>query len=366
MRYLILANNSGGLYRFRKEIITELVNQGNAVYVSTPFDTFVDELRALGITVIEQVMNRRGTNPLQEANVFFSYRTLIKQLKPDYIITYTIKPGIYGGMWARHYRIPYAVNITGLGTAFQKKGVLLDFIVRLWKCALKKANVVFFENQGNANVFLEYNIISTNQVKTLNGAGVNMVDFPFADYPKETDETRLLFVGRVMHEKGVDELLAAVEHLHDAGYKIHLDVVGPYEENYETRLQQLEKRGLLTFYGYQKDVRPYIIQAHVFVLPSYHEGMANTLLECAAMGRPLITTRIHGCMEAVVENETGFLCEVANVDSLVAQLERFLNLPYEKRKEMGKHAHEHIARNYDKQNIVQETLATLTEFCTAR
>lgn len=359
MRYLILANNSGGLYRFRKELMERMIQDGHEVYAVTPFDEFIEELREIGVKLIEQEMNRRGKNPLQELNLMWDYWNIIKKVVPDKIITYTIKPGIYGGFLAKWSKIPYVANITGLGTGFQSCGPLRSIIVWLWKRALRSADSVFFENQENAQVFMNLGIVSDKIVYVLHGAGVNLNDFSYEEYPVDDNLIRFLFIGRVMREKGIDELLKAVENLQQQYANIRLDIVGWCEEDYELKLKELQKQGLVRFYGFQRDVKPYIRQAHVFVLPSYHEGMANTLLESAAMGRPLITSNIHGCLEAVVEGENGFLCEVRNVESLEQQMRRFINLSYEQKREMGRKSHNYVAEYFDKRKVVQETVEIL-------
>lgn len=228
----------------------------------TPFDEYVDELRALGVHLIEQKMNRRGKNPVQELQLLRDYRAIIRRVSPDMIITYTIKPGIYGGLLARRFRIPYAVNITGLGTAFQRKGLLRTMIVQLWKMALQSATCVFFENQENAQVFLDFGITSKDKIHVLHGAGVNLEDFSFEEYPAEGEQTHFLFIGRVMREKGIDELLCAMEQLYQTYPHILLDVVGWCEEAYESRLEEFQQRGFVKYHGFQRDVKPYITQAH--------------------------------------------------------------------------------------------------------
>lgn len=145
MRYLILANNSGGLYHFRKELMERMIQDGHEVYAVTPFDEFIEELREIGVKLIEQEMNRRGKNPLQELNLMWDYWNIIKKVVPDKIITYTIKPGIYGGFLAKWSKIPYVANITGLGTGFQSCGPLRSIIVWLWKRALRSADSVFLK-----------------------------------------------------------------------------------------------------------------------------------------------------------------------------------------------------------------------------
>jgi galacturonosyltransferase len=359
MRYLILTNNSGGLYRFRKDLIKRLLADGHEVYAVTPFDEYVDELRATGCRLIEQGLNRRGTNLLQEAKLLRAYGAIMKQVRPDYVITYTIKPGIYGGMLASRYQIPYSVNITGLGSAFQKKGIFLKGICALWKKALKNVDHVLFQNVENAGVFQKNNIVDASKICILAGSGVNLEDFPFAEYPAETDEIRFLFIGRVMREKGMDELLCAMERLHRKYEKLSLDIVGGCEEDYAPRLKPLQDQGIIRYHGQQRDVQSFIRQAHAFVLPSYHEGMANTLLESGAMGRPLITSKIHGCLEAVVDGETGFLCEAQNTESLIRGMERFLSLPYQEKRQMGIRSHEFVAEHFDKKKVVQNTVEIL-------
>lgn len=359
MKYLIIDNDSSRLYRFRKELMEQLICDGHDLYAATTFDEFVDEIRAIGVQLLEQKMNRRGKNPLQELRLIWDYRKTIKRVLPDVIISYTIKPGIYGGLLAQKMGIPYVVNITGLGSAFQHDGLFRKIIVKLWKMALRSVSCVFFENQGNAEVFLNYRIISRDKIHVLHGAGVNLSDFPFENYPEEREKIRFLFVGRVMREKGIEELLCAMEYLHQKYPNIMLDIVGQCEESYEAQLKQWQKKGFVRYHGFQRDVKPYIRKAHVSVLPSYHEGMANVLLESAAMGRPLITSNIYGCREAVWEGETGFLSEVKNIQSLIEQMERFIHLPYEQRKKMGQRSYEFVAEHFDKKQVVHETMDLL-------
>ena len=200
-RILILANFDVGLYKFRKELIQELLNQGNEVYISLPDGELVRNLEEMGCKFVNTAVDRRGINPKTDAKLMFFYRKLIKKLHPDMVITYTIKPNIYGGLMCRMLRVPYAVNITGLGTAFQSESMVKKLVTFLYKIALKKAKVVFFENIGNKQTFLDLHILKEKQICVLNGAGVNLADYPFSDYPSD-EGTRFLFIGRVMKEKG--------------------------------------------------------------------------------------------------------------------------------------------------------------------
>ena len=162
-----------------------------------------------------------------------------------------------------------------------------------------------------------------------------------------------------MREKGIDELFLAMERLHKENVSCVLDVLGYYEENYAEAIERYKSTGWLRYHGYQKDVRPFIENSHCFVLPSWHEGMANTNLECAAMGRPLITSNIHGCKEAVIDGESGFLCEPKNADSLYDIMKRFCALSQGEREEMGKAGRAHMVNCFDKKEIVKNTIKGL-------
>lgn len=354
-RILILANFDVGLYKFRKELIQELLNQGNEVYISLPDGELVENLKKMGCKFINTSVDRRGINPKTDAKLILFYRKMIKNLCPDMVITYTIKPNIYGGMICRILHVPYTVNITGLGTAFQSESMIKKLVTFLYKIALKKAKVVFFENGGNKQIFLDLNILKENQTCVLNGAGVNLVEYPFCEYPPD-DETRFLFIGRVMKEKGIDELFEAAEKIKKEYSDVFFDIVGPMEEDYKKKIEELVEKDIIKYYGYQKDVKAFIEKSHCFVLPSYHEGMANTLLEAGAMGRILITSNIHGCLEAVEEGKNGYLAEVKDARSLLEQMEKFLALSYEEKRRMAKVSRKITEEKFDKRKIVEKTI----------
>lgn len=360
MKVLILANNSGGLYDFRHQLI-EKVSQHAEIFAATPFDDKVNELKSLGIELLDTPVDRRGINPFRDLRLFCTYLHLLRRIRPDLVITYTIKPNVYGGLACRLRRVPYAANITGLGTAFQKDGMLKKLVARMYRIGLKRAKVVFFENCGNLRVFTELGIVPEEKTCLLNGAGVDLDYFQSAEYPAG-EVTRFLFIGRLMREKGVDELLSAVGDLAREGLPVHLDVVGSPEEDYREILARYQTEGWLTYHGYQSDVRPFIAAAHCFVLPSWHEGMANTNLECAASARPVITSRIHGCMEAVEECVSGYLVRPRDPEDLKRVLREFISLPPDARRAMGLAGRERMKTMFDKQQVVGKTMERLSDW----
>lgn len=359
MKILILANNDVGLYKFRKELIEELLKK-NTVYISLPYGGFVDDLCNMGCEFIDTPIERRGINPFKDTKLLIAYFRMVKKHTPDLVITYTIKPNVYGGMICRLLHIPYAINITGLGTAFEKDGVLKFLVKKMNRIACKKAKVVFFENEENRQFFIEQRIAGEERTYNLNGAGVNLDDYQVVEYPTE-QKICFLFIGRIMKEKGIEELFTAMKKLIDKGIDCYLDVLGGYEESYNNLIQKYEKEGWLHYYGYQDDVRPYIRKCHCFVLPSWHEGMANTNLECAASGRPVITSNIHGCLEAVEDGVTGYLVKKRNSEDLYEVMKRFISLNYKERKNMGLAGRKRMEEMFDKKKVVTNTIIRLEE-----
>ena len=355
MRILILANSDIGLYKFRKELIERLIELNNEIYISLPDGELVKPLVELGCRFIDTPVDRRGVDPRKDIRLLNAYRRIIKDVAPDLVVTYTIKPNIYGSIASRWARKEYSVNITGLGTAFEKAGIVRTIVVNLYRYALKKANVVFFENEGDRDEFLSFKCCRKEQTCVLNGAGVNTENFAYIPYP-DNDKFRFLFIGRVMKEKGVEELFEAMKRL-SSEIPCCLDVVGPFEEDYKDVLEQYEAEGWLKYHGFQSDVKPFIADCDCFVLPSYHEGMANTNLESASSGRPVITSDIPGCRESVIEGKSGLLCTPKDADSLYNAMKKMVNCS--DREAMGVTGRRHMEQVFEKSIVVNETVKML-------
>ena len=358
-RILVLANNDVGLYRFRKDLLASLLWAGHEVYISLPNGGFVSELVRLGCHFVNTPIDRRGMNPVHDSKLFRQYRAILKEVKPDLVLTYTIKPNIYGGLACRMAHIPYAVNITGLGSAIENGGWLKKFVLALYKPALKGARVIFFENTGNRDTLAATGVVPKGRDVVLNGAGVNLDDYPYQSYPQE-GPVRFLFVGRVMHEKGVDELFAAAKRMkQEYGDDVEFHIVGSFEEGYKPLMDELEKAGVVKYHGHQSDMKRFYGMANCVVLPSYHEGMSNVLLEAAASGRPLITSDISGCREAVEDGVSGYLCPAKDADALYEAMRRVMELPKDRRVELGRCGRERMKQQFSKTTVVTETIKHL-------
>lgn len=353
-KVLILANNDMGLYKFRKELLETLIQKRYDVVISLPEGEYIPKLKEIGCTYIPSVMERRGKNPFKDLKLLFFYRQLIKKEKPDIVLTYTIKPNIYGGLACRWQKVPYMVNITGLGMALENPGMLQRLTIILYKAALKKTSVTFFQNEKNQQFFLEHKINCGNSI-LLPGSGVNLKEHLFETYP-EDGTIRILFVGRVMEAKGIRELLEAAGKIKKEKNGVVFQIVGPYEENYAEIIKKNEKNGIIQYFGKQDDVHAFIKDAHAVIMPSHFEGMSNVLLEAASAGRPVLASAIPGCTETFDEGISGFSFEVKNVQDMKKTIEKFLALSYEEKKAMGRKGREKMEHEFDRNIIIDKYL----------
>lgn len=355
-KILITTNHSYMLWRFRRELIAEL-SKSHEVVLSMPFVGHEGDFKAMGLRCIETKIDRRGINPVTDLKLMQTYRKLFQAERPDLVISYSIKPNIYGGIQCAALGIPYCANVQGLGTAFQKPG-LAQLVTGLYRFAFRKVSTVFFENEANAAEFRNRGILKAEKQTVLHGAGINLEDYAVQPYPKNTP-FRFLYLGRIMKEKGMDELFAAARRLYRERQDFVLDLVGFFEDSYKEQVEALERDGIAVFHGFQEEPRPFYASADCVVLPSYHEGMSNVLLEGAAIGRPLITSRIHGCMEAVEDGKTGLLVTVRDAESLYQAMKTMLGKDHSQREVMGLAGREKMEREFSKAVVVAETIRAL-------
>ena len=352
-KVLILANSSAGLYDFRNELLLQLLEDGHEVVISLPDDIKNKEFREEGCRVIHTDINRRGVNPVQDLALYKDYKALLKTEKPDVVLTYTIKPNIYGGYACTRLKVPYISTVTGLGSTFERGGVLLKLIVFMYKKSLKNCRCLFFQNEENRGKFEQAGIKGKKHV-TVSGSGVNLSKHVKEEFPGHKDDiTRFLFVGRVMKEKGIDEYLCAAKTLKEKyGDKVAFSAVGYFDEDYEDRIKCAEAEGYLKMIPFQKDIHPYMREADAIVLPTYHEGMSNVLMEAAATGRPVIASDISGCKEIVNRDVSGILFKPRSSESLIEALDKFTGLDTASRKNMGEAGRAWVEQKFDRRSII--------------
>ena len=355
-RVLVLTNSIGGLYSFRKEVIKAIVDAGYELFVSEPDDNDerVKYFEGIGCHNIRIDFNRRGMNPLADLKLMLKYRKLIKKLRPKAVLTYTIKPNVYGGIACRLTSTPQIANMTGLGDAVENGGWLQKLTVLLYRMGIKKAKRVFFQNRANREFCLDLGIANKSSI-LLPGSGVNLQYHTYQEYP-EDGTVIFLFIARLLKDKGTDEYFEMAEAIKEKYPQTVFQILGSVEGNYQKRLETLASKGIIVHLGTTSDVRPFLAKAHCTIMPSYHEGMSNVNLESAANGRPVITTNVPGCRETVDDGKTGFLVEPRSTHSLIRCVERFLGLPYEQKVLMGKDGRSKMEREFDRQIVVKEYL----------
>ncbi len=353
---LILTNSIGGLHSFRKEVMKAIVDEGYEVYISEPDDDErVRYFEGIGCHIIKTEFDRRGMNPLKDLRLMMRYGKMIRQLKPKAVLTYTIKPNIYGGMACRLSGVPQLANVTGLGDALENGGWLQKLTVSLYKMGIKKARRVFFQNKNNREFCVKLGIADENS-KLLPGSGVNLLHHGYQEYPADEGKIRVLFIGRLLKDKGVEEYFETAKVINAKNRNTEFQILGHVEGNFLEQLNQLQKEGIVKYLGTTSDVRPYIGAVECTVMPSYHEGMSNVNLESAANGRPVITTDVPGCRETVDDGVTGYLVGARSSQSLEDAVDRFIKLPYEEKVKMGQAGRKKVEQEFDRRIVIEAYL----------
>jgi galacturonosyltransferase len=354
-KVLILVNHDVVIYNFRRELVERLLTDGYEVYISSPYGERIDELIDMGCKYIEVSISRHGINIIQELKLLSYYKKIIKEVNPNIVLSYTIKPNIYGGMACKSLKVPYIANITGLGTAVEKNGLMQKITIVLYKIAFKKINCVFFQNTENRQFFIDNNI-AVDKHRLIPGSGVNLEQFSVLDYPSE-ETTEFVFISRIMKEKGIDQYLEAAEYIRSKYPKTRFHVCGFCEETYEDKLENFQKKGVVTYHGMLRDVREILKKTHCTIHPTYYpEGMSNVLLESAACGRPIITTNRSGCREIVDDGINGYVVEQKNSQDLIEKIEKFLRMNYKDKKQMGLISRKKIEKEFDREIVVEAYL----------
>ena len=356
---LVLTNNIGGLYSFRKEVMKAIVDAGYDVYISEPDDNErVNYFKEIGCHIIKTDFNRRGMNPLADFRLMLNYLKMIKRFKPVAVLSYTIKPNVYGGMACRLAKTPLLANVTGLGDAVENGGWLQKLTVYLYKSGLKKAKCVFFQNRTNKE-FCENHGIVEGKGLLLPGSGVNLIHHQYQEFPPD-GTIKFLFISRLLKDKGTEEFFEMAQNIRGRYPNTEFQILGWCEGDYKQQLDDLVKKNIINYLGSTSDVRPYLRDVHCTIMPSYHEGMSNVNLESAANGRPVITTNVPGCQETVDDGRTGFLVNVRDSQSLIDAVDRFVTLPYSQKVIMGKNARDKVEREFDRQIVIAAYLKELS------
>lgn len=368
MKVVIALNTAWNLLNFRSGLIRALLSEGHEVVAVAPDDEYADRVRALGCQFIPLAMDNQGTNPIKDLDLWWRYRHLLKALKPDVLLGFTVKPNVYGSLAAHSLGIAVVNNIAGLGSVFNKKNWLTVVVRLLYRLALARSAKVFFQNQDDLDAFVSYGLVKPMVVGRLPGSGVNLAQFQALPPKPDNGRVTFLLIARMLWDKGVGEYVRAAAQIKaqhpNAEFALlgFLDVQNPTAVS-RAQMDEWVAQGAVMYWGVSDDVRTEVARADVVVLPSYREGTPRTLLEAAAMGKPIITTNAVGCKDVVDDGVNGFLCEPKSADDLARAMSRILSLNQAERVHMGLQGRLKMESEYDERIVLNQYIAAISDVC---
>jgi galacturonosyltransferase len=359
MKILLIGNSDLVLFNFRKELISALIAKGHEVFISCPNGHKVTKLVQLGCKFYSWKLNRHSINPFNEMISFISLGKIIKQIKPNFILSFTIKPNIYSGLYSRFYKYSFIPNITGLGLVFRKKSLLRSFIIQLYRFSFIHSKAIFLQNSSDFDLFKTLRIYP-NKLSLLPGSGVNIDEFTYSNYPTEEHCIKFLYSGRIMREKGFDLFLSASKIIKATHSNTSFIVCGFAEEGYENILKRAIKENIIEYRGNLVDVKPLIREVHCIIQPSFYpEGISNVILEAASMGRPVIASTNPGCKDAVLDNVTGLIFQNMNLVDLISKINKFISLNPQSKIILSLNARKYIIETFNRDLITNFYLGHL-------
>lgn len=365
MRVAIVINTSWNIFNFRLSLIEALLAEGHEVVAVAPKDAYADRLIAAGCKFVHVPMEQ-GTNPFTDLRLVWRLYRTYQRLKPDVVLHYTIKPNIYGAVAAHWAGIPAINNVSGLGTVFITKDYISSIALKLYKYAFKYPAKVFFQNQDDRRLFLLNKLVAAAKTEVLPGSGINLQAFKPAEKYNRNKPFVFLMVARVLYDKGVAEFVQASKLVQQKHPEVKCQLLGQIDEKSRSgikkeQLQEWLATGAITYLGATDDVASVIAQADCVVLPSYREGTPRTLLEAAAMAKPLIATNVPGCREVVQQSINGYLCKHRNATDLADKMLQMLNLGDQELERMGKASREIAVTRFDDRIVIRKYLQAIKE-----
>lgn len=367
LHIVLTVNAAWNIVNFRRPVVEAFLTEGHRVTILAPPDPEVEAtLTGMGCGFVPLTMDVKGLSPSRDGKLVLEYRRHFKTLRPDIVFSYTIKNNLFGALAAKSMRIPFVPNVTGLGTAFLSGGALQTVAETLYKFAFRGLPVVFIQNRDDRDLFLERRLLRAEQVQLLPGSGIDLATFDAAPYPPADAPVTFLMIARLIRDKGVLEYAQAAQQVKAARPDVQIRLLGPLGSENRGAIapevvQGWAQDGVLDYLGATDDVRPFIADAACVVLPSYREGAPRTLIEAAAMARPLIATDVPGCREVVEDGTTGFLCTVRDADSLAGAMHRFVDLSHPVRAEMGAEGRANMVANYNINVVIKAYMQALAQ-----
>lgn len=367
MKHIVLVGNTAwSMYNFRTGLIKTLLKTGYQVTVIAPIDNNFDkQIERLGAVFINVKIEAKGTNPIIDLGLIIQFRRIFGRIKPDFIFFYTIKPNIYGSLAACVCGIPHIAVTTGLGYTFLNNNIVAKIARKLYKFALKNAKEVWFLNDDDFQIFLQYKLILKSKGYLLKGEGINLERFK-PSY-SQTNKVSFLLMARILWDKGIGEFVEAARILKTEYPNTKFQILGfmgidnPSAISKE-QMHSWQQEGVIEYLGSTSDVVPFVRKASCVVLPSYREGVPITLLEAAAMCKPIVTTDSVGCRDTMDDNLSGYLCKVKDPQSLANAMERIIQMSPQQRQTMGEAGRKKAETEFDEKIVINIYIKTLQKY----
>ncbi len=364
MKIIISINTTWNIINFRSGLIRALVSHGYDVIAVTPADEYTPQLAALGCRFVPLPMENKGTHPGRDLLLLWRFVRLMRKERPDVFLGYTVKPNVYGSLAAHISGVPVINNVAGLGTVFIKGGWLNWLVRALYRVTLARSRKVFFQNEDDRQLFITGGLVDGALTDRLPGSGVDLKKFEPAYLPGRS-QMRFLLIARMLWDKGVGEYVEAARLLKSRGLNAEvcllgfLDVQNPAAIS-KSQMDEWVAEGVVRYLGVSDNVREEIAQADCIVLPSfYREGTPRTLLEAAAMARPIITTDSVGCRDVVDDGVNGYLCRPRDASDRADKMERIIIMSQAEREVMGQRGREKVEREFDEKIVIDKYLAAI-------
>lgn len=366
-KVVIIENHELGIYTIRHDLVMAIAKRYDVTVLTEVDNSFKTGDLDKHVRFID--VGRSVLNPLTALKYNSRLNKALKEVKPDVVITFTIRPAIYGNIVSNRLKLPVISTITGTGPLFESNSVSYRIARWLYSWVLKKTKYVFFPNFDDLEAFIEAGYIRREQAKRVPGSGVNHEKFAPRPSTRGNDgKFVFLYISRLIKDKGVMEYVEAASILKEKYPNAEFHIIGPlWAGNKKSltvtkeELQSWIDKKWIVYHDKQKDVRPYVADSDCVVMPSYREGMNNVLLEAASMARPLVTTNVTGCRDIVDDGVNGLLCKVKSGADLADKMEQMMQLSPERREEMGRKGREKMIREFDKQMVIKIYLQAIDE-----
>jgi glycosyltransferase involved in cell wall biosynthesis len=365
MKIAVVLNTSWNIYNFRMNFLKELLAQGHEVHTVAPVDNYTPHLLDAGFIHHPVKMDSRGANPIRDSRLIVELYRIYKEVQPDVVLHFTIKPNVYGTLAAALLGIPSINNVCGLGTAFLKRNLLSIVAILLYKISFTFAHKVFFQNSDDLKLFVDKKLVAKTAADLVPGSGIDLKKFQPTAF-KRNEKFTFLLISRLITDKGIMEYITAVKNLKQMGINARFQILGAKDPAHKRGIQtevidEWINSGTVEYLGTTNDVRQFINQADCIVLPSYREGTPRTLLEAASSCKPIIATDVPGCNHVVTHTYNGLLCKLKDADDLADKMNQIASFDDEVLRQLGKNGRSKMEAEYDESLVINKYLHALKQ-----